>query len=413
MGKMGKGLFMAAITMAMLLFLAGMAFGSDLSELIRVTRNDMTLQVNQTKVTADRFLYKGTTYVPLREVATLLGKEVGWNALTRVASISDPVYQKVALAGLLPSAVGTQWTYSGFAEYGHVMTLASIADEPAKRTYLVNGMVDDMSDGANSLDFSIKLQYILERNSLIQQKTEYAMMDSKYNRLTLIRTPLEAGNFWTESVTDENGNRKEISSQITKMETIAGGLREYTVRTSEKGGQYYEQRVLREGTGVVAFEKLFELGEDSFSSGYFLYQPDKIVNVNITLYFPKASAEKVIAEVRNVPVDNARTAWAAMKELVAGPRKAGLYPSMPVGTAVLDLAISKGTCTVNFSREFLTNHGGGSAGEMMTLGSIVNTLTEFPSVQRVMILVEGKAGETLGNILLDKPLTRMTDLIGR
>jgi spore germination protein GerM len=43
----------------------------------------------------------------------------------------------------------------------------------------------------------------------------------------------------------------------------------------------------------------------------------------------------------------------------------------------------------------------------------VNTLTEFPSIQKVMILVKGQAGATLGNIILDKALDRMDELIGQ
>jgi len=74
--------------------------------------------------------------------------------------------------------------------------------------------------------------------------------------------------------------------------------------------------------------------------------------------------------------------------------------------------LEDGLCTVDLSKDFVDNHSGGSAGELMTLGSIVNTLTEFPEIDRVQILVEGQAGETLGNMLLDEPLYRFEDLIG-
>jgi spore germination protein GerM len=70
-------------------------------------------------------------------------------------------------------------------------------------------------------------------------------------------------------------------------------------------------------------------------------------------------------------------------------------------------------CTIDLSSEFIEDHSGGSAGELMTLASIVNTLTEFPSIQKVMILVKGQAGATLGNIILDKALDRMDELIGQ
>ncbi len=410
---MKRILSLMAVTLTIISFSAGMAFGTDLSELIRVTRNKMTLEINHTKVNADHFVYNDTTYVPLRVVSELLGKEVGWNAITNVASINDSVYRKEELSRLLPAAAGFKWAYSGFAEYSHEMTLGTITDEAARRIYQISGTVGDPSGGVRTADYTIRMQYVIEQNRLIQQKTEQTMMDSKYNRLTLIETPLVAGTYWTEKVIDKTGASRDIHSQITKVAKTSDGFNQYTVRYKDRGSAYYEQRVIREGTGVVSFEKLFELGVDSFSSGYFLYEPDKTVNVNLTLYFPDSTAEKVRPEIRNVPVDNARTAYTALRELVAGPTKAGLYPSMPAGTTVLDLSISNGTCTINFSREFIDNHGGGSAGELMTLASIVNTLTEFPSIKRVMILVEGRAGETLGNILLDKPLERMTDMLGK
>jgi len=392
-------------------FVSGTIFGSDLSELISVHRNVVSLEVNNIKVEADNFLYNGSTYLPMRAIAELLGKEVGWNAITNVASINDKIYQKDALVKLLPAVTGYEWIYNGFAEYGHKAVLDSIIDETQKRTYNISGAVEDMSGGESSADFSIKLKYIIENNSLIQEKTEQIMMDSKFDRLTLIKTPLVAGNYWNEKVIDKNGNNIEISAQITKVETMSNGFRQYTVVYNQLDSNYFETRVIREGTGVVLFEKLFEL-EVSFTAGYSLYEPVKTTQVNLKLYFPDTSGEKVWAEIRNVTIDDLRTAWGALQALIAGPLNVGLTKSIPNGTTVLDLDIVSGICTINFSREFIDNHPGGSSGELMTLASLVNTLTEFSTVQKVVILVEGNAGKTLGNILLDHPLERMTDLIG-
>lgn len=48
----------------------------------------------------------------------------------------------------------------------------------------------------------------------------------------------------------------------------------------------------------------------------------------------------------------------------------------------------------------------------MLVGSIVDTLTEFPEVKQVQILIEGKKVETLGGHMdLTQPLTRMNDLL--
>lgn len=407
-----KTLAAASVLLIALTFFAGLGFGADLSELVRIYRNTLTLEVNGTKVSADNFLYNNTTYVPLRAISEMLGKDVSWNAATRVASIEDPSYQKEALSQLLPSVPGYQWIYNGFAEYDHTMTLNAITDETDRRTYQISGMVGDPSGGESTADRSITLKYLIEKTSLIQEKQEQVMMDSKFNRLTLIKTPLEEGNYWIDRVTDKSGKTMELSAQIMKTEILPSGAKQYTVRYDDNSSAYYEERVIREGIGVVSFEKLFEIGEEPFSAGYYLYGQENVLWMDLTLYYADRTAEKVWPEIRNLPVYDSRTAWAALQGLVDGPEEEGHFPTIPEGTVVLDLGIANGVCTVNFSREFIDHHWGGSAGEMMTLSSIVNTLTEFPTIQKVMILVEGKAGETLGHILLDQPLERLPDMIG-
>jgi spore germination protein GerM len=131
---------------------------------------------------------------------------------------------------------------------------------------------------------------------------------------------------------------------------------------------------------------------------------DPVIEMSIDLYFPDENAEKVLPEKRVVTVTNGNVAKVAVQGLIDGPTLTGLAISMPVGTKLLSTKISGGICTVDFSREFIDNHWGGSAGEGRTLESIVTTLTQFPSIGKVMILVEGKSGETLGNIILDHPL---------
>ena len=130
--------------------------------------------------------------------------------------------------------------------------------------------------------------------------------------------------------------------------------------------------------------------------------------MEIKLYFPDTNAGKVWPEIRNLMVYNDGTKRAALEALISGPVSEGKSPSIPRDTILKNISILNGICTVDFSREFIDNHWGGSAGEMTTLASIVNTLTEFSSIEKVMILVEGKAGATIGNILLDHALERMS-----
>lgn len=132
----------------------------------------------------------------------------------------------------------------------------------------------------------------------------------------------------------------------------------------------------------------------------------------LSLYFPDKNAENVWQEKRSVPVYSGNYAKAAILALIEGPVSPNLSRSLPAGTKVHDADILNGICTVNFSAEFVDNHSGGSAGEQITLASVVNTLVSFDSIQKVMILIEGKAGATLGNVLLDHAIGEMQDIMG-
>jgi len=68
----------------------------------------------------------------------------------------------------------------------------------------------------------------------------------------------------------------------------------------------------------------------------------------------------------------------------------------------------------DFSKELVERHWGGTAGELMTVYGIVNTLGELPGVKQVRITVEGRPLETLaGHLDLREPLAPDPDLVRR
>ncbi|MFA4885664.1 MAG: GerMN domain-containing protein [Desulfotomaculaceae bacterium] len=406
-----KKVFISCLVLVLVIITSSLAMGNNLIELINVHRNKVILEVNTIRVTTDNFLYNGTTYVPIRAVSELLGKDVGWNAYTNVASINEFKYEKEQLSRLLPDKAGYNWIYEGFAEYGHQMELDVITDEPQKRMYSISGEVGDPSNGESTKDRSISIKYTIEVNRLIQEKTEQAMLDSKYDKLILIKTPLTVGTFWTETVVDKTGKETLMNAHIKKVELTDDNKKKYTVKYEDTNSGYYEERVIKEGAGVVAFEKLLELEDSSFPVSYFTYLSGDLKTIQLNLYFADNNAEYVHLEKRDVLVADAQTAKAVVEALINGPVVSGLNPTIPEGTSLLNIYIQYGTCFVDFSREFIVNHPGGSAGELMTLASIVNSLTELDTIDRVQILVEGKSGETLGQILLAQPFERMADLI--
>ncbi|WIF95036.1 stalk domain-containing protein [Caminicella sporogenes] len=87
MNKQFKGFIMGVVVTVMLMSTIALADGA--KQTIEVMFNSINIAVNGKLVKADNILYNGTTYVPLRAVAEMLDKEVGWNKETRTASIND------------------------------------------------------------------------------------------------------------------------------------------------------------------------------------------------------------------------------------------------------------------------------------------------------------------------------------
>ena len=79
-----------------------------------------------------------------------------------------------------------------------------------------------------------------------------------------------------------------------------------------------------------------------------------------------------------------------------------------------DVTVQNGTAKVDFSKEFARKFTGGSTGEEMLVGSIVDTLTEFPEVKQVQFLIEGQPVETIaGHMDTTAPIRCMKELIAK
>jgi spore germination protein GerM len=117
----------------------------------------------------------------------------------------------------------------------------------------------------------------------------------------------------------------------------------------------------------------------------------------VAVYFLKTSArnmslQPVLHWIEKNGVDPHRR---ALEELIAGPKPdSKLEAPFPKNTRILGLTIKNGLAEVNLSRE-ATHLNVGAEGEALVIASLVNTLTKFPDVYRVKILVEGEEVESL------------------
>jgi hypothetical protein len=136
-------------------------------------------------------------------------------------------------------------------------------------------------------------------------------------------------------------------------------------------------------------------------------QPDDMVD--LTVYFREGSGAGafLVPVTREIDVteDLPRT---AVELLLAGPEEgdgSNLLAPVPPGTRLLDLEVEGDTATVDFSAEIIRSAGevGASAeNEVLALAAVADTLTEFPAIERVRVLVEGRAEGWRSGVAVDR-----------
>ncbi len=130
----------------------------------------------------------------------------------------------------------------------------------------------------------------------------------------------------------------------------------------------------------------------------------------VILYFSTRDAMYLVGEKREVAVEEIY--FNTVAGLIEGPRASDLSPTIPEEVKLLGIEIKDGTASINFNQALIENHWGGSSGESLTVYSVVNTLTQFPDIDRVQFLIEGEKVETLaGHIYLTEPIDRNEDII--
>ena len=118
----------------------------------------------------------------------------------------------------------------------------------------------------------------------------------------------------------------------------------------------------------------------------------------------------VMREGRAVPELPIGEVMLAVQQLLGGPNAAeaaaGVGTAIPEGTRFRELKVDDGTATVDLTSEY--ESGGGSASMFARLAQVVYTVTEFPSVERVSFVLDGKPVDVFSGegIVLEKPVTR-------
>ena len=134
--------------------------------------------------------------------------------------------------------------------------------------------------------------------------------------------------------------------------------------------------------------------------------------VNVKVYYPDDSGMKLVEVEREVLVsDKIDKYTAAVESLLEEPKETNLTKIFPKNATIRSVTVDGELATVDFDGSLTKTFVGGSTGEELLIGSVVDTLTNFPEVKRVKFLVDGKEIETLsGHMDLSTPLERMDSL---
>ena len=134
--------------------------------------------------------------------------------------------------------------------------------------------------------------------------------------------------------------------------------------------------------------------------------------LTINVYYPDEQGMKLVAVKKTVKLGNDDKYTAALKALMSGTKEKGLATIVPKQAKIKSVKVKDNVAYVDFDENLVKKFIGGSTGEEMLVGSIVNTLTEFSEIKKVQLLVEGKKIDSLaGHFDLTKPVERMENLI--
>ena len=129
--------------------------------------------------------------------------------------------------------------------------------------------------------------------------------------------------------------------------------------------------------------------------------------ITVVLYFSNADGSALISEERLVDRSDASPEMIVLQELIKGPHSTAGRRVLPAEAEILMVEVLDGVAFVDLSQSTADSHTGGSAGDAMTVSSIVYTLTELPGVSEVQLMLEGQVVEAIfGHVATDQPISR-------
>ncbi len=109
---------------------------------------------------------------------------------------------------------------------------------------------------------------------------------------------------------------------------------------------------------------------------------------SMTLFFADETGQRLVEEEREVVHSmNTSLEKLVVEELMKGPQLSGRFPTLPSDLKLLNVSVNENVCYINFDSAFLNSTL--AVNEYIPIYSIVNTVCEISSVNKVQITVNG------------------------
>lgn len=140
--------------------------------------------------------------------------------------------------------------------------------------------------------------------------------------------------------------------------------------------------------------------------------PDKIQQETVVLYFANKD-NKLIAEERNIEFKQNKTMELhIVEELIAGPTKNNALKTIPLETKIRNIKTEDSICYVDLSSDFINKMPTNQQQQTLAIYSIVNSLTNLDTVNKVQFLIDGEKTTILNQpIDISQPIGRYEAII--
>ncbi len=135
--------------------------------------------------------------------------------------------------------------------------------------------------------------------------------------------------------------------------------------------------------------------------------------MDVTLYFADETGSFLLTEKRAVPIMSQQLlSQYVLRLLLKPPESGGMKSTLPPGSAVLDVSVENGVCSVDFNGDFYEYRPKTEREEQLTLLSIVNTLCDLDGIDQVQLYFQGSLMKPYVWLDLSSPWSTDTSVVG-